>query len=62
MVTEKNKVSQHSTTTLLNDFITSSSKDARYIKVLAKNAGVCPDWHPGRGNLSWIFADELSIE
>ena len=62
MVTEKNKVSQHSTTPLLNDFITSSSKDARYIKVLAKNAGVCPEWHPGRGNLSWIFADELSIE
>jgi predicted alpha-1,2-mannosidase len=35
---------------------------ARYIKVIAKNRGNCPDWHVGAGNKSWIFADEIIIE
>ena len=34
----------------------------RYVKVLAKNRGVCPSWHPGAGGKAWIFADEISIE
>ena len=33
----------------------------RYIKVLAKNRGNCPDWHVGAGNKSWIFADEIVV-
>ncbi|GAB4293501.1 MAG: hypothetical protein Kow0098_14420 [Ignavibacteriaceae bacterium] len=35
--------------------------EARYIKVYAKNIGVCPDWHKGAGGKAWIFADEISI-
>ncbi len=35
--------------------------EARFIKVLAKNVGVCPDWHLGAGGKSWIFIDEISI-
>ncbi len=37
-------------------------KQARYIKVIAKNPGPCPDWHVGKGDPSWIFADEMVIE
>ncbi len=37
-------------------------KKARYLKVIAKNAGPCPDWHPGKGGSTWIFADEILIE
>ncbi len=37
-------------------------KKARYIKVIAKNAGPCPVWHPGKGGTTWIFADEILIE
>ncbi len=37
-------------------------KRARYVKVMAKNAGPCPDWHPGKGGTSWIFLDEIGIE
>ncbi len=37
-------------------------KNARYIKVTAKNAGPCPDWHPGKGGATWIFLDEVLIE
>ncbi len=38
------------------------SKKARYIKVMAKNAGPCPDWHPGKGGTTWIFVDEVLLE
>ncbi|MEI7726967.1 MAG: GH92 family glycosyl hydrolase [Bacteroidota bacterium] len=34
----------------------------RYIKVTAKNRGVCPAWHSGAGNKAWLFADEITIE
>jgi hypothetical protein len=35
---------------------------ARYIRIVAKNSGVCPSWHPGNGKPSWIFADEIVVE
>jgi alpha-L-fucosidase len=35
---------------------------ARYIKVIAKNIKVCPEWHKGAGDKSWLFADEIKIE
>lgn len=34
----------------------------RYVKITARNAGPCPDWHPGAGNPTWIFADEFLLE
>ena len=34
----------------------------RYIRIHAKNMGVCPEWHPGRGNDSWVFIDEITIK
>ncbi|MDQ3111590.1 MAG: GH92 family glycosyl hydrolase [Bacteroidota bacterium] len=34
----------------------------RYVRILAKNGGPCPAWHPGNGNKSWLFADEIVIE
>ncbi len=34
----------------------------QFIKVVAKNMGVCPDWHPGAGGKTWIFADEIIVE
>ncbi|MFZ4462381.1 MAG: GH92 family glycosyl hydrolase [Bacteroidales bacterium] len=33
----------------------------RFVRVKAVNRGVCPDWHPGKGEKSWIFADEIEI-
>jgi hypothetical protein len=37
-------------------------KKARYIKVMAKNGGPCPDWHKGKGGTTWLFLDEVLIE
>lgn len=34
----------------------------RYIKVVAQNHGIIPDWHPGKGEPGHIFADEIIIE
>lgn len=35
---------------------------ARFIRVHAKNRGVCPDWHSGAGGKAWLFADEIIVE
>ena len=35
---------------------------ARYVKVVATNYGLCPEWHLGAGGSTWIFADEITIE
>ncbi|MBN1165227.1 MAG: GH92 family glycosyl hydrolase [Candidatus Krumholzibacteriota bacterium] len=34
----------------------------RYVRVRAKNIGVCPAWHRGAGSKAWIFVDEIVIE
>lgn len=39
-----------------------SETHARYIRVYAKNVGVCPDWHIGKGGKTWVFIDEIVIE
>ncbi len=35
---------------------------ARYVKIVAKNIGKCPDWHAGSGNGAWLFVDEVIVE
>ncbi|MEJ2614523.1 MAG: FN3 associated domain-containing protein, partial [Ignavibacteriaceae bacterium] len=39
-----------------------NNEKARFIRVFAKNIGVCPPWHPGAGNKSWIFVDEITVK
>ena len=34
----------------------------RYVKVVAKNIGICPDGHKGAGEKAWIFCDEIIIK
>lgn len=36
-------------------------RDARYIRVRAKNQGVCPAWHNGAGGKAWLFVDEIRV-
>jgi hypothetical protein len=35
---------------------------AKYIKVIVKNQGVCPPGHPGEGEKAWLFVDEIIVE
>jgi hexosaminidase len=39
-----------------------TSVTARYVKVFAKNLGVCPEGHVGAGKKAWMFTDEIVIE
>jgi len=41
--------------------ITTQPVKARYVRVHAKNIGICPEWHSGAGGKAWLFADEIVI-
>ena len=38
------------------------NKRSRYIRVTGFNINKCPDYHPGAGGPSWIFADEIIVK
>jgi len=44
------------------DFEQTFSEPVRYIRIRGKNIGDCPEWHPGAGNPTWVFIDEISIK
>ncbi|MFK7953429.1 MAG: GH92 family glycosyl hydrolase [Ekhidna sp.] len=46
---------------VLKDFETKKRFKTKYLKIVAKNRGVCPPDHKGAGGKSWIFADEIVI-
>lgn len=34
----------------------------RFIKILAKNAGIIPEWHSASGKKAWLFVDEIRVD
>jgi hypothetical protein len=38
------------------------SQQARFVKVVAENIKICPEWHAGKGGKAWIFVDEIIVE
>ncbi len=40
---------------------TFSQELVRFVKIIAKNVGVCPRWHVGYGEEAWLFVDEVII-
>ncbi len=36
--------------------------ETRYLRVVARNIGVCPPWHVGAGGKAWLFIDEVTIK
>jgi hypothetical protein len=32
------------------------------VRVTVERYGRLPDWHPGKGEESWFFADEIVVE
>ncbi len=44
------------------NFVGKLEVSARYIKVVAKQYGALPEWHESKGQSSYIFADEITIE
>ncbi len=37
-------------------------RNARYIRVHAKNIQHCPDWHEASGSHAWLFIDEIIVK
>jgi hypothetical protein len=61
--TIKNDIEETEMETVIKDFtLNLNPEKTRYIKVFAKNIGVCPEWHFGAGGKSWIFIDEIDIK
>lgn len=58
---DRNDVSIKEKGSILKDFKINKPFVGRYIKIVAKNRGVCPPDHKGAGGKSWIFADEIVI-
>ncbi len=59
----EHEISQRNGQIIINPF-TANPKNitARYIKIFAKNSGVCPDWHQGAGGKTWLFVDEITVK
>ncbi|GJM31270.1 MAG: hypothetical protein DHS20C18_02710 [Saprospiraceae bacterium] len=36
-------------------------QQTRFIKIIAENQGVIPDWHQGAGTPAWLFVDEILL-
>jgi hexosaminidase len=59
----KNEVSQKIPAVVVEDFQTETGGvEARFIKLEAKNRGICPPWHVAAGKKTWLFADEIIIQ
>ena len=60
----ENDFSQEEYGAFTKDFGTNLSRPTsiRYVKINAENIGPCPEWHPGNGNPTWLFFDEITIE
>lgn len=46
----------------IHNFVAALGVSTRYIKVVARNPGLLPEWHYAKGNKSWLFADEIVVE
>jgi arylsulfatase A-like enzyme len=59
----KNKALVRNVRPIFKDYVTIlPDLRARYVRIKAKNVGICPDWHPGAGGKAWLFCDEIIIE
>lgn len=43
-------------------FSLDTERKARYVRITAKNIGICPEWHAGAGGKAWLFVDEVVVE
>ncbi|MBI9037961.1 MAG: family 20 glycosylhydrolase [Bacteroidales bacterium] len=60
----ENDISPMKEMAFIEDFVIDLNEkiEAKYIKIIAKNIGNCPQKHSAAGNKAWIFADEIIIE
>jgi len=47
---------------LKREFSFEKEFQARYLKIVIRNIGKCPGWHPGKGENAWVFVDEIIVK
>ena len=58
----RHDIPQKSDARILHTFACNAgARRARFVRMVARSVGTCPDWHPGAGGETWIFADELIV-
>ncbi|SEP12426.1 GH92 family glycosyl hydrolase [Mucilaginibacter sp. OK283] len=60
--TVNTKVDIKDTNSQTQEFTAPLNLNTRYIKIIAKQYGALPNWHESKGNQSYIFADEITVE
>ncbi|MFZ4543849.1 MAG: GH92 family glycosyl hydrolase [Saprospiraceae bacterium] len=62
--TIKNELDEKVDGCIVREVLIKKEAKARYLKVVAKNRGLCPKWHPGAAEKgkAWIFLDEITVE
>ena len=58
----ENEVAPEAEDAIIQELEIRKHLQARYVRMVAKNLGVCPEWHVGAGEKAWIFCDEIVIE
>ncbi len=46
---------------VFNHKLTFEPVKARYVKVIANSERQIPEWHGGKGNLGFLFVDEIVL-
>jgi putative alpha-1,2-mannosidase len=62
VATERSKVDARDVKVQIQDYTATLNTSARYIKVIARQYGPLPEWHESKGEQSYIFADEITVE
>jgi putative alpha-1,2-mannosidase len=62
VATVNTKVDIKDTNIQTQNFTANLDTRARYIKLVAKQYGPLPEWHESKGQPSYIFADEITID
>jgi len=61
--TVKNNIDLKRSGGIVKDFsLRIPRQKVRYLHVVAKNIGVCPEWHIGAGEPAWIMVDEIWVK
>ena len=60
--TVENEVDPETDEAIIQELDIRKKFKARYVRMVAKNIGICPEWHVGAGEKAWIFCDEIVIE
>lgn len=58
----ENEVADDVEEAIIQELDVRKKMNARYVRMVAKSIGLCPDWHVGAGEKAWIFCDEFVIE